>query len=178
MCIKCVNILLPASETDDWEISKLEWEHVKTVDVGMYSGSHCICSHPIRYECHIINSENGNEYILGSHCILNYRLFTVTMVEEVKESFKTHCKYCKKTVSNIEQHKLSVKHILNKDEWELKRTFIKCEICKEYRIKRPSDFKICYVCNRQHYRKCIKCHKQNVKAKSNYKMCFKCNKNK
>ena len=177
MCNICQSKLLEASDSDNWDEAKHEWVHKITI-AGDYGYDKCICGHSIKYKCNVVNKHNNKLFILGSRCILNFKLFNKDMVETVKDSFKTHCKYCDKTVKCIEAHELTVKHLLNVDEYEVKQKFIKCQCCNDYRIKRPSTYKVCYMCNKKNYRNCTDCGKRNIKKDSNFTLCFHCNKKK
>jgi hypothetical protein len=176
MCLKCQEILLPLSEGDDWEEAQMEWHP----SVSGERVDKCICGVNIIHQYPIRNILTGASRVLGCICIITHKTFehNHNLVKHVKDSLKFYCKVCDKKVTNKELHLQSVKHILAQDLLDIKRDFFKCDDCKQYNIRKPSKYKVCWPCHVKKFRKCMKCHKYIIKRETTYKMCYKCKHNK
>lgn len=59
------------SQSDDWETAKLEWNVVPHVNYNE-EGTHCTCTHSIKWEYYIENVNNRKQLKIGSHCIKQF----------------------------------------------------------------------------------------------------------
>ena len=65
--------IIAFSEHDEWELARREWEWVNTYLIDEYEECDtCMCGHPIRDVCVIVNRLNRIQTIVGNCCIKKF----------------------------------------------------------------------------------------------------------
>lgn len=170
MCIKCMQIMLPVSESETWEEAQMEWKDTKReFDVD----THCICGVHITSRYLLENQKNGKCFWVGYVCVDSVFKLNTELIDSVN---KYTCPYCKTSISikSRTQHDKGKRHLELVEKY---KEFRQCEKCSELKIKKsePSYKNKCLECFTGK-KKCSDCGKYKING--TYKRCFDCyNKN-
>lgn len=64
--------IIKNSDAETYDLAKEEW--VSYGESFIESDNHCICGHWIRENCIIVNTENGDELVVGNCCIKKFKV--------------------------------------------------------------------------------------------------------
>jgi hypothetical protein len=85
----------------------------------------CLCGHPIKNNCYIVNEKNENLIVLGNCCIKRFILKNGRTCERCEQPHKTrknnYCKSCNLTIKQEEQEKAKIEYEKASIEYEKRK---------------------------------------------------------